>query len=339
MRKKGVLILTVLYCIIMLCACGGGSKGASQSEGDYDASPAKAGMEEAQMNAYDTSEATAASDTGMTENASNTNRKLIKNVTLDVESQKFDALMVNLDKEIKNLSGYVESMNVYNGEMYSDNKRNATITARIPAASLDTFINKVGESANITNRSESVSDVTLTYVDMESHKKMLLEEQTRLLELLNTAENVEDIITIESRLSEVRYQIESMESQLRTYDNQVDYSTVVINISEVVELTPDVEESAFDRISTGFRRSTLNVISGIREFFINLIIFIPYILIWGIVIIAIILIIRFSDKNTRKKLEERNKKRQSVNIVNNQDSSLKNDEVVQEYPYEQKPKK
>lgn len=134
---------------------------------------------------------------------------------------------------------------------------------------------------------------------------------------------MEDIITIESRLSEVRYQIESMESQLRTYDNQVDYSTVVINISEVVELTPDVEESAFDRISTGFRRSTLNVISGIREFFINLIIFIPYILIWGIVIIAIILIIRFSDKNTRKKLEERNKKRQSVNIVNNQDSSLK----------------
>ena len=339
MRKRGVLILTVLYCLIMLCACG--SKNESQNVGDYDASPAKAGMEEVQMDAYDTSQAAATSNTGMTEteNASNTNRKLIKNVTLDVESQKFDALMVNLDKEIKNLGGYVESENVYNGEMYSDNKRNATITARIPAASLDTFINKVGESAKITNRSESVEDVTLTYVDMESHKKMLLEEQKRLLELLNTAENVEDIITIESRLSEVRYQIESMESQLRTYDNQVDYSTVAINISEVVELTPDLEESVSDRISTGFRRNTLNVISGIREFFINLIIFIPYILIWGIVIIAIIFIIKFSEKNTKKKLEERNKKRQSVNIVNNQDSSLKNDEVVQGYPYEQKRKK
>ena len=68
--------------------------------------------------------------------------------------------------------------------------------------------------------------MTLQYVDLESHKKALTTEQDRLIELMEQAETVEDIITIEGRLSEVRYQLESMESQLRTYDNKIDYSTV-----------------------------------------------------------------------------------------------------------------
>ena len=79
-----------------------------------------------------------------------------------------------------------------------------------------------------------------------------------MMALLEQATSIEDIITIESRLSEVRYQIESMESQLRTFDNQVDYSTVSISISEVKELTPVVEESAGTRIRNGFVNSLNN---------------------------------------------------------------------------------
>ena len=65
-----------------------------------------------------------------------------------------------------------------------------------------------------------------------------------ILELLEKAGTVEDIITIEGRLSEVRYQLEAYASQLRTFDNQVDYSTVHINISEV-ERETKVEPKTF----------------------------------------------------------------------------------------------
>ena len=107
------------------------------------------------------------------------------------------------------------------------------MTVRIPAQQLDAFLSSVSEVSNVISRNDSVSDVTLQYVDMESHKKALTAEQDRLLELLEQAESVEDIITIESRLSDVRYQIESMESQLRTLQNQVSYSTVYLDIQEV----------------------------------------------------------------------------------------------------------
>ena len=66
---------------------------------------------------------------------------------------------------------------------------------------------------------------------------------------MEKAESIEDIITIEQRLSNVRYQIESMEAQLRTYDNKVDYSTVHLDVSEVKELTPVHEETLWERIS------------------------------------------------------------------------------------------
>mgnify|MGYP002226154573 CR=1 FL=1 len=85
--------------------------------------------------------------------------------------------------------------------------------------------------------------MTLTYVDLQSHRDALQTEQERLLQLLEQAESIEDIITIEQRLSDVRYQLESMESQLRSYDNQVDYSTVYLYIDEVEVYTPVEEET------------------------------------------------------------------------------------------------
>ena len=96
---------------------------------------------------------------------------------------------------------------------------------RIPKSKLDAFLGDVAENSNITSRSEQERDVTTSYVDLESHKKVLLTEQERLMTYLEQAESIEEMMTIESRLSDIRYQLESKESQLRTNDSQIEYST------------------------------------------------------------------------------------------------------------------
>ncbi len=115
--------------------------------------------------------------------------------------------------------------------------RSASYTLRIPSDKLDEFIDVVETLGNVTYKNESVDDVTLRYVDVDSHKKALETEQERLLALLEKAENVEDIITIENRLSDVRYELENYEIQIRLLDNQIDYSTVYVDISEVSRVT------------------------------------------------------------------------------------------------------
>ena len=228
-----------------------------------------------------------------TENAQTSNRKLIRDVTLNVETKEYDALIKNLTDEVNGSGGYIEYMDVHNSSYKSTKSaRMANLTVRIPASKLDAFLGKIGAVSNITSRTESVRDVTLTYVDMQSHRDMLIAERDRLMEYLESAETIEEMMTIEDHLTNIRYQIDSMESQLRTFDNQVDYSTVIIGITEVIEYTPIVEEeeSVWERISKGFSRSLRDVGYDIREFFVDLIIDLPYIII-GLVRLAIYILV------------------------------------------------
>lgn len=235
-------------------------------------------------------------------------RKLIKNVSMSVETEEFDTLIAKLESKIEASGGYIENM-MYNGSsLYGNSDRTAGMTIRIPKDRLDGFVTEVSAISNVVSRNESTTDVTMQYVDLESHKKALWIEQERLMELLGQAETMDAIIALEKRLSEVRYELESMESQLRTYDNLVDYSTVQLDIMEVVKLTPVREKSAMDRMADGFAGSLENLISGLKNFFITLVILLPYIIFivfWTLVILALIFGIRkIKKKNTLKKSKQ-----------------------------------
>lgn len=253
------------------------------------------------------------------ENVQQSQRKLIKTVDLNVETESYDTLVAGLESQIAELGGYIEYQYQYNGSGYSNyvETRHANMQIRIPVNRLEEFIVRVGEQSNITNKEERVEDVTLRYVDLESHKNALLTEQERLLDLLTVAETVEDIITIEQRLSDVRYQLESMESQLRTLDNQIDYSTINLNIREVKRLTPTQEKTVWDKIKNGFSESIYNIGHGFVNFFIWFVVNIPYIIIWAVVLFVAFLIIKaIIKKKKRKKSADKQAQKEEGKHVN-----------------------
>lgn len=272
-------------------------------------------------------------------------RKLIKNVNLNVETEQFDVLVPNLEKRVTALGGYIEDMSSYSrNDHYSSDYvgtkylRYANITARIPKENLDVFLEEVGAQTNIVSRSENVTDVTLQYVDLESHKKALTAEQDRLIELMEQAETVEDIITIEGRLSEVRYQLESMESQLRTYDNKIDYSTVYLYIDEVERYTPTEEDTTGERIKNGFVDSMKGVGRGISNFVIWFIVNLPYLLVWAVVIIIILLIVKLIHKVMAKRNAKKAAMRVNVNPYQTQNpNQMQNPYQVQSSGMERQP--
>lgn len=279
--------------------------GAYLSDDIYSASPA-----ENEVVADDVAE-----DGAATPQVEDTSRKLIKNVNLSVETETFEELLATITEKTESFSGYIEESYTYNGSnYYGRGTRNASMTIRIPAQQLDAFLSSVSEVSNVISRNDSVSDVTLQYVDMESHKKALTAEQDRLLELLEQAESVEDIITIESRLSDVRYQIESMESQLRTLQNQVSYSTVYLDIQEVEKLTPVEEQTRGEMIREGFVDSLYGVGNGLLDFGTAVIIDLPYLVVWAAVILLVILIIRLLRKHRKNKKQKKMQEKQEKDI-------------------------
>lgn len=311
--RNGKALLAAAVCMALLTACGGASSMNYAETNVKAAAPMEAAAKDAAAVTYETGsydggagmaydmayaqeegaiepETAAAPETG-------TERKLIKTVNISTETEQFDILVPSLQEQVQQLGGYIEEISIYNNDSYYDGSsvkslRGASMTARVPKENLDSFLTQVGEQSNVVSQSERVEDVTLQYVDLDSHKRVLVSEQERLIELLSQAETVEDLIAIEGRLSEVRYQIESMESQLRTYDNKIDYSTVYLSIREVKKYTPPQDITVWEKIGNGFVNSLEDIGKGIGDFFVGLLIHIPYIVLWGIIIVMSVLIIR-----------------------------------------------
>ncbi len=234
-------------------------------------------------------------------------QKLIRTVSIDLETTEFDNLIAQLETKTEELGGYVESSEVssYSSEYIS---RYASLTVRVPAASLDEFVTMVGENANVTYTSETTEDVTLTYVDLESHLTALRTEQESLLGMLEAAETTEDIIAIQSQLTEVRYEIESYESQLRVYDNKVDYSTVYLYIDEVKRETSAAGEKFWGSVGTKFRDNLYHVGQFFRNFAINFLGALPIVLAIvvpaGLICFAIGSALKRRQKRLEKEMQE-----------------------------------
>ncbi len=296
MKKLTALFLSFLLTAGLLAGCGGSSSTAGVMKQEMAAeAPAAAPME---MNA---AADTAVTGNGMlTEEAGSTasaalpeNRKWIITVHMDAETEDLDTLLAGLEERITGLKGYVEDQEIYNGSAYSSRRhRSANLTIRIPASDVDLFTAEVAGIANVVSNNLSREDITLHYVATESKVTALKTEESRLLELLAKAETMSDLLEIEARLSDVRYELEQYSSQLRLYDNQVDYATIHLYISEVQEYTPVAEKTVWERIRDGFRSSISGVGEGIVNFMVWILANSPYLAVWGLILAAAVFLVR-----------------------------------------------
>ena len=235
-----------------------------------------------------------------------TDRKLIKTVELNAETEDLDALLEVVTARVAELGGYVENQRVYNGSAYASRRsRSASMTIRIPAEVLDGFVDHMAQNSNIVSQYAYIDDVTLTYVATESRVAALEAEQARLLELMAKAETMSDLLEVEARLTDVRYELENVTSQLNVLKNQVNYGTVHLNVDEVVEYTPVAEETFWQRISGGFMDSLKGIGNGIVEITVFVLANLPYLLLIGAGVAGVVLLAKRSIRRKAKKKEEK----------------------------------
>ena len=300
-KKLLALLMVLVMTASVLTGCGG-----SASKNAISEPAAAAPMEEAM---YDTANGVVMknnSAAASTESVKGqTGQKLIRKVNIDAETEDLEGLLGSLNSQIAALDGYIENQELYNGSTYSSYRyRNANLTIRIPADRLDEFVGQVKDVSNVVSYNESQEDVTLTYVSTESRIKALETEQERLLELLSQAENMSDLLEIEARLTDVRYELESVTSQLLVLANKVDYATVRLYISQVKEYTEVEEQTVWQRIASGFKKNLQNMGTGAENFFVWLITYSPQLVLSAAVIAGgSILLRRVKAKkcNCRKK--------------------------------------
>lgn len=312
----------ILFASILTTGCGGSARGGSNSsnadasgssvESSYDMSmtetPSAGSMdsvsadEKAQLQTEAGMAAGAQDDAGSSElpiNGSDTstvknrNQKLIYTYNYSVETKNFDSFYEKVSKKTEQIGGYVESSET-SGSISDGINRNANLTLRIPADQMQQIISFLDSDSNVTYQSRSSENVTLQYVDTQSHLKALRVEQETLLQLMEKADKLKDVIALQSQLTQIRYEIESYESQLRTYDNLVEYSTLYLSITEV-ERTTNVatsKTSFFEEISSRFSDNLYAVGQWLRATAIWLISSVPILLPLAAMITAAVLLVK-----------------------------------------------
>ena len=300
--KRYLSVLFVLVLLLsMLAGCG------AKEEVAAPAAPAEAWAEtEAAMEEVLYDEAASDTGSGSSSTALPESQKLIRTVYVDSEVRSMSALLSWMDARVAELGGYYEQKSVYRRGSRDDGSfiHNGDFMIRIPSQNLDQFVSQVGEQTNITSSSEGTENVTLTYVSTKSRVEALEVEQDRLLELLENAETMEDLLTIESRLTDVRWELENYASQLRVLDNKVDYSTIHLSVWEVDEPTVMVERTVWQKIGDGFTENAGNMWDGLVNFFIWMITAIPYLIPLALIAGVVLLGFKLGKKMKAKRIKK-----------------------------------
>ena len=298
-QKYMSFLLTLLLLIGMVSGCSTASKNAA-SDNFYVQESVGSGI-------YDgVNEKVEASSTA---DANLTDRKLVKTLEMNAETEDLDALLEAVMARVGELGGYVENQRVYNGSNYSSRRsRSASMTIRIPAEELEDFADHMAQNSNIVSRYAYIDDVTLTYVATENRIQALQAEHDRLLELMAKAETMSDLLEVEARLTDVRYELEQVTSQMNVLKNQVNYGTVHLNVDEVVEYTPVAEETFWQRISGGFVDSLEGIGSGIVEITVFVLANLPYLLLIGAGATGVVLLAKRSIRKKKAKKNEESQK-------------------------------
>jgi hypothetical protein len=239
-------------------------------------------------------------------------RKIIKAVTLELETLVFNDAVAQITSLAAAKGGYVEYSYVSGESMESsETERHANFTIRIPASVLDEYVNGLSGSFNVLSKTENSSDITDVYYDAEAHLNSLKTQEERLLSMLEGATELQYMLQVEQTLADVRYQIESYYSTIKRYDSQVSLSTVSINLYEVIKYKDITEKpkTYSERIGQALKESWKNFVEGWKDFSVNFIYAIPTLLFIAVLAVVVIFIIRHSSKKRRRKKDEADNKK------------------------------
>lgn len=224
--------------------------------------------------------------------SSSYNRKVIKTGNMTIQTKTFSKTIDQLVESLKQIKGYVESMNMSGVSYYSSDStaQNATLTVRLPQKEFDNFINNGSQFGNVIDLSCNTEDITSQYVDTQRHLQVLETRYERLLELMKEVDNYDDIFKFEKEIAEVEYEINSYKGTLNNFDSMVDMATITIYVQEVKEYTkPPIEaETMGEKIREGFLDSLASVMGFLQDLVVFVICFIPYL----IILVPLVLIIR-----------------------------------------------
>ena len=308
--KKTLSLLLAALLLFALCACGSANTAASAPSAAYDMATTEAAYPEPEEAAEYGGFAAAAGtqlETGSGAAPEGSPEKLIYSASATVETTEFDQTVEKLTALVAEYGGFVESSSINGSNYYSQSRgysseRYASYVIRVPSDRFSTLMSSLSALGNVPYSHTYTENITAQYYDTDARLTAYKTQETRLLEMMEIAETVEDLISIEEKLTELRYKIESLQSTLNNWDRQVSYSSLNLEVQEVIEYTPESRMSYGQELALALTNGLKRTGEFFKDLLLTLVGALP-----ALVILAVVLAILIPVWKKRRKVRRMKK--------------------------------
>ncbi len=231
--------------------------------------------------------------------------KLVYRGWMELETTEFDQVIKEIDAMVKKMGGYYSNQDLY----HYGNSRNLSYTVRVPWEQYETLRAEVGTLCQVLHSSTTVEDISAEYYDSQGRLETQQAKMARLQEMIAMAETMEDLITLESAISDTQWMIDNLSGQMKQYDSLVDYATLDIHLSEVYQLS-ELEEppdTFIQRIISSFSRGGTAFLNRTADYIVYLAYNWVVLLFWGLVIVVILIFMKKKKFHKLGKLRKKKK--------------------------------
>lgn len=309
MKKATALLLTVIL-VLPLAACGAQRSAYQSLPGEVAVGAPEMDNMESGASSTDTiqPEVTVPGE----EIYADPDAKIIRTAEVTIQTLEFDQAVAQLAALTEANGGYYETAQVDSGSYFSSApRRTAYYVVRIPRENFNAFRDGAEGVGHVYSYVENSRNVSESYYDTEARLETLEIKRERLLALLEQAEAMEDIISLENALSDVQYEIDQYTTTLRKYDSLIGYSTFTVHLDEVTRIQeePGVQEGFGARLLASLQQGLADFGAGVESAVLwlarNLI---ALVLLAAIIAVAVVLAVRARRKRRTKKAAVREEK-------------------------------
>lgn len=213
-------------------------------------------------------------------------RKVMYNAHISAEVSDLEKVKHTLEKEATTIGGYVVQSNVTEMEQQIE----GFLSYRIPQEKLEAFIDIIQKQVDHAS-SEQVSgtDVTEEYVDLQSRLSSKQAVEKRLIELMDRAEKMEDVLNISSELAKVQEEIEQIKGRIQYLENKTSYATVDVYLLEEKAAKVAAERlNTWEKVKNQWTKSVNGVLLSSSSIVVFIIGNLPVWMIIGVVIFLLV---------------------------------------------------
>lgn len=206
----------------------------------------------------------------------------ISRAEVNLEVEDLDNSISSLEEKARDLEGFVS----YSSINKRERDPSAQVTLRVPADKFYVMLEEIEKVGDVKHRSTSEEDVTRRYIDLEARLNNLTSQEKRLTEIMEMAETVEDVLSVEKELERVRGEIEALTGELNYLKSQVNMSTINISLKETTLAATGVTGVDFGDMFTRGYYSFIDSINSLILFAHGFVVFlmgaIPYLIIFAL---------------------------------------------------------